>query len=152
MVSKAKNALKVEAAGVSTARPVASLSEKLARGDVMAAACPSREILQHLTSRWGVLVLIALLPGTRRFSALRREIGGVSERMLAQTLQWLEGDGMVNRHSFNTVPPHVEYTLTPLGEQAAEKVQDLADWLEVNLPAILQSRESLQSVDVPASV
>lgn len=152
MVSKAKNALKVEAAGVSTARPVASLSEKLARGDVMAAACPSREILQHLTSRWGVLVLIALLPGTRRFSALRREIGGVSERMLAQTLQWLEGDGMVNRHSFNTVPPHVEYTLTPLGEQAAEKVQDLADWLEVNLPAILQSRESLQSVDVPVSV
>lgn len=152
MVSKAKNALNGEAAGVSTARPVASLSEKLARGDVMAAACPSREILQHLTSRWGVLVLIALLPGTRRFSALRREIGGVSERMLAQTLQWLEGDGMVNRHSFNTVPPHVEYTLTPLGEQAAEKVQDLADWLEVNLPAILQSRESLQSVDVPASV
>ncbi|MBE8717857.1 winged helix-turn-helix transcriptional regulator [Cellvibrio polysaccharolyticus] len=152
MVSKAKNALKVEAVGVSTARPVASLSEKLARGDVMAAACPSREVLQHLTSRWGVLVLIALLPGTRRFSALRREIGGVSERMLAQTLQWLEGDGMVNRHSFNTVPPHVEYTLTPLGEQAAEKVQDLADWLEVNLPAILQSRESLQSVDVPASV
>lgn len=152
MVSKAKNALKVEAAGVSTARPVASLSEKLARGDVMAAACPSREILQHLTSRWGVLVLIALLPGTQRFSALRREIGGVSERMLAQTLQWLEGDGMVNRHSFNTVPPHVEYTLTPLGEQAAEKVQDLADWLEVNLPAILQSRESLESVDVTASV
>lgn len=151
MTSKAKKALIVDEEGCSAEysaeNPSASLSEKLARGDVMAAACPSREILKHLTSRWSVLVLIALLPGTRRFSALRREIGGVSERMLAQTLQWLEVDGMVNRRSFNTVPPHVEYTLTPLGEQAAEKVRDLADWLEVNLHTILQSRQSVEVVE-----
>ena len=114
-----------------------SLSDKLGRGTVMAAACPSRQILQHLTSRWGVLVLIALLPGTRRFSELRRTVGGVSERMLAQTLQWLEADGMLRRHAFKTVPPHVEYTLTPLGREAALKVQALADWLEAQLPAIL---------------
>lgn len=113
------------------------LHERMLRGDVMAAACPSREILKHLTSRWGVLVLIALLPGTLRFSALRRQIEGVSERMLAQTLQWLEADGMVHRHAFNTVPPHVEYTLTPLGRQGAEKVRDLTDWLETHLPALL---------------
>ena len=114
-----------------------SQSDKLGRGNVMAAACPSRQILQHLTSRWGVLVLIALLPGTRRFSELRRTVGGVSERMLAQTLQWLEADGMLRRHAFKTVPPHVEYTLTPLGREAALKVQALADWLEAQLPAIL---------------
>jgi DNA-binding HxlR family transcriptional regulator len=119
--------------------PPLSLSDKLQRGDVMAADCPSRQVLQHLTSRWGVLVLIALLQGTQRFSQLRRKIGGINERMLAQTLQWLEADAMVHRRSFNTVPPHVEYTLTPLGVEAAEKVRDLVDWLETRLPAILQA-------------
>ncbi|MFD2252300.1 DNA-binding HxlR family transcriptional regulator [Pseudochelatococcus lubricantis] len=116
-------------------RPL-SLSEKLGRGDLMAAACPSREVLRHLTSRWGVLVLIALRSGTLRFGDLRRRIGGVSERMLAQTLQWLENDGMVERKAYKIVPPHVEYTLTPLGEEAAEKVRDLADWIETSLPRI----------------
>lgn len=114
----------------------ASLSEKLRHGDLMAVACPSREVLKHMTSRWGVLVLIALLPGTQRFSDLRRTISGVSERMLAQTLQWLEGDGIVQRRAFKVVPPHVEYSLTPLGREAAERVQGLADWIELNMPAI----------------
>ncbi|MFG0356591.1 winged helix-turn-helix transcriptional regulator [Pseudomonas sp. zbq_11] len=122
------------------------LTEKLLRGDVMAAACPSREILKHLTSRWGVLVLIALLPGTQRFSDLRRRVQGVSERMLAQTLQWLEKDGMIDRHVFNTVSPHVEYTLTPLGICAAEKVRDIADWIESNLAEIEQLRERKASL------
>lgn len=117
-----------------------TFSERLMRGNVMAAACPSREILKHLTSRWGVLVLIALMPGKQRFSDLRRCIGGVSERMLAQTLQWLEADGMVDRKDFKTVPPHVEYTLTPIGLEAAEKVQGLVEWLEIMLPDILESR------------
>lgn len=117
-----------------------TLSEKLDCGDVLAANCPSREVLKHLTSRWGVLVMIVLLPGTQRFSALRRSIEGISERMLSQTLQWLEADGMVHRHVYNTVPPHVEYPLTPLGREAADKVRDLADWIEVNLPAILQEQ------------
>jgi DNA-binding HxlR family transcriptional regulator len=112
------------------------LSQQISRGDLMAAACPSREVLKHVTSRWGVLVLIALEGGTRRFSQLRRAIGGVSERMLAQTLQWLEQDGMVDRRAFDVVPPHVEYSLTPLGREAAEKVRALADWIEVSMPQI----------------
>lgn len=112
------------------------LSEKVRRGDLMAAACPSRDVLKHVTSRWGVLVLLALEMKTLRFSELRRAIGGVSERMLAQTLQWLEGDGLVRRVAFDVVPPHVEYSLTPLGLEAAEKVRGLADWIEVNLPRI----------------
>lgn len=122
--------------------PPAALSAKLRRGDVMAAACPSREVLKHVTSRWGVLVLMALAGGTQRFSALRRSIGGVSERMLAQTLQWLENDGLVRRVAYQVVPPHVEYSLTPLGEEAAEKVAALADWIEVSLPAILSRRSA----------
>lgn len=118
----------------------ASLTDKMRRGDLMAAACPSRDVLKHITSRWGVLVLIALSQGTRRFSELRRLVGGVSERMLAQTLQWLEGDGLVDRVAFKVVPPHVEYTLTPLGHEAAEKVGALADWIETQLPLIMKKR------------
>lgn len=118
----------------------ATLSERLLRADVLTPACPSREILNHLTSRWGILTLVALLPGTMRFSQLRRRIGGVSERMLAQTLQLLEKDGMVERHAFKVVPPHVEYRLTPLGREAARKVRDLADWVELNLEKLLQGR------------
>ena len=114
---------------------IPSLSQKLERGDLMA-VCPSREVLKHVTSRWGILVLISLQSGTQRFSELRRRIGGVSERMLSQTLQWLEGDGLVVRKAYQIVPPHVEYTLTPLGHQAAEKVRDLADWIEISFPQI----------------
>jgi DNA-binding HxlR family transcriptional regulator len=112
------------------------LSEQLMRGDVLAANCPSREVLKHLTSRWGVLVLIVLERRMHRFSELRRTIGGVSERMLAQTLQQLEADGMVARVAYQVVPPHVEYSLTPFGREAAEKVRALADWIEVSLPRI----------------
>jgi DNA-binding HxlR family transcriptional regulator len=122
------------------------LSEKMLRGDVMVAACPSREILSHLTSRWGVLILIALLPGTLRFSEIRRRIGGVSERMLAQTLQLLEKDGMINRYDYNIVPLRVEYTLTPLGKEAAAKVRDLADWIENNLAALTLAHNSPDAV------
>ncbi len=107
----------------------------------MAAACPSRSVLKHVTSRWGVLVLIALEGRTRRFSDLRRAIGGVSERMLAQTLQWLESDGLVSRKAFDVVPPHVEYSLTPLGVEAAERVRLLADWIEVNMPRIADAQD-----------
>lgn len=114
----------------------ASLSQKLLHGDLMAASCPSREVLKHVTSRWGVLALMALESRTHRFSELRRTIGGVSERMLAQTLQWLEGDGLVRRVAYDVVPPHVEYSLTPLGREAAEKVRVLADWIEASLPRI----------------
>ena len=117
-----------------------TLSERLGRGDLMAATCPSRAVLKHLTSRWGVLVLIALQAGTLRFSDLRRRIGGISERMLAQTLQWLEADGMVARRDHGTVPPHVDYRLTPLGAEAAAQVRGLADWIEANLPRILDGR------------
>ena len=118
------------------------ISQRLGRGELMAAACPSREVLKHVTSRWGVLVLIALEGGTRRFSQLRRMIGGVSERMLAQTLQWLEQDGIVARRAFAVVPPHVEYSLTPLGAEVAEKVRGLADWIELNIDRILSSQET----------
>jgi DNA-binding HxlR family transcriptional regulator len=117
-----------------------SLAALMARGNVFAAQCPSREVLKHVTSRWGVLVLVALLGGTHRFSDLRRKIGGVSERMLAQTLQWLEQDGFVLRTSYPVVPPHVEYSLTPLGQEVGLRVEALADWIQEKLPDILAAQ------------
>jgi len=120
------------------------LSDRVRRGDLMAAQCPSRDVLKHVTSRWAVLVLMALEDGTMRFSALRQQIGGVSERMLAQTLQALTADGFVNRVSFDVVPPHVEYNLTPLGREVAEKVRGLADWIEMSMPRIAAAQEARQ--------
>ena len=110
------------------------------RGEVFSTACPSREILNHVTSRWGVLVLVALMEGTHRFSELRRKIDGVSEKMLAQTLQQLEQDGFIDRVSFPVVPPHVEYSLTPLGEQIGAQVDSLVDWIETNLSKIMKAQ------------
>jgi len=118
-----------------------TLSERLREGNLFAEQCPSRDVLKHLTSRWGVLVMVALRDGTHRFSDLRRKMGGVSEKMLAQTLQWLEQDGFINRVAYPVVPPHVEYSLTPLGKEVSEKVAALADWIELNLPAVLARRD-----------
>jgi DNA-binding HxlR family transcriptional regulator len=102
--------------------------------------CPSRLILEHMTSRWGVLVLAVLLDGTHRFSELRRTIGGVSEKMLAQTLQTLERDGFVHREAHPVIPPHVDYSLTVLGREAASRVWALAGWAEEHVPQVLAAR------------
>ena len=126
-----------------------TLAEGLRRGELMSRDCPSREVLSHVTSRWGVLLLVALTGGVHRFSELRRKVGGVSEKMLSQTLRWLEDDGLVLRKSYATVPPHVEYSLTPLGREVGQRVEALADWIEFNLPNIMDARR-LQASEAEA--
>ena len=84
-------------------------------GQVLSNECPSREILEHLTTKWSVLVLRCLSDGIHRFSELRQRIDGVSEKMLAQTLKVLEKDGFLIRTVYPVVPPKVEYQLTILG-------------------------------------
>ena len=121
-------------------RKAQALLDQWQLGNVLAADCPSRVILQHLTNRWGTLVMLALATGPHRFAALRRRITGVSERMLAQTLQQLEADGFVLRQARDVVPPHVSYSLTPLGLEAAAHVMALTAWIEGNLPRILPPR------------
>ncbi|MDX5577512.1 MULTISPECIES: winged helix-turn-helix transcriptional regulator [Streptomyces] len=112
------------------------------RPDVNQRMCPSRLILEHVTSRWGVLVLAALLERSHRFSELRRAVGGVSEKMLAQTLQTLERDGFVHRDAKPVIPPRVDYTLTPTGIEAAEQVWALARWTERQVDAVQAAREA----------
>jgi DNA-binding HxlR family transcriptional regulator len=110
------------------------------RGNVFSEHCPSREVLKHVTGRWGVLLLVALGDGTQRFGELRRRVGGISEKMLAQTLVWLEQDGFVQRIVHSAAPPRVEYRLTPLGQEISAKLRDLADWIEENLGAMLSAQ------------
>jgi DNA-binding HxlR family transcriptional regulator len=112
-------------------------------GNVLAADCPSRVILSHLTNRWGTLVIVALATGPHRFAELRRRVGGVSERMLSQTLKDLEADGFVLRTAHQVVPPHVDYELTPLGVQAASHVVALVGWIEGALPEIMAGKVAL---------
>jgi DNA-binding HxlR family transcriptional regulator len=115
------------------------------RGDLFSERCPSREVLKHVTGRWGVLLLVALMDGSQRFGELRRRVGGISEKMLAQTLQWLEQDGFVQRIAHPVVPPHVEYRLTPLGEEVGRKAGALAEWIEGNMGGILAARRQAAS-------
>lgn len=98
--------------------------------DVFARGCTSRAAFEVVTSKWASLALLALGEGSYRFNALRRRVEGVSEKMLSQTLQSLERDGMVTRDVVTTIPPRVEYGLTPLGEQVARHLRGLADLLE----------------------
>lgn len=109
-------------------------------GQVLSTACPSREILEHLSSKWSLLVLHCLSEGVHRFSELKIKIEGISEKMLSQTLKTLEQDGFILRTVYPIVPPKVEYQLTILGSQAAEKVNELIFWLERNLSEILEQK------------
>ena len=109
--------------------------------DVFARACTSRPTLEHVTGRWGILAMTALRDGTLRFNALRRRVDGVSEKMLAQTLQALERDGFVHREAQATIPPRVDYSLTPLGRQTADKLMDLINLIEGQMPEVTVARE-----------
>ncbi|MFC1420511.1 winged helix-turn-helix transcriptional regulator [Streptacidiphilus cavernicola] len=114
-------------------------------------ACPSRLVLEHVTSRWGVLALAALRERTYRFSELRRRIEGVSEKMLAQTLQTLERDGFVLRVAHPEIPPRVEYSLTGPGREAAELVVDLVQWVEQQMPQVIESQRQRDALRAEAS-
>lgn len=110
------------------------------KGNLYAADCPSREILDHIATRWSSLILVMLLERTYRFSELARHISGVSERMLAHSLHALEADGFVLRVVFPTKPPKVEYSLTPLGRELAAHVEPLTQWVEANVSRVLEHR------------
>lgn len=105
--------------------------------DVFTDGCPTRTVLDHVMSKWGVLVLLALSDGTRRWGVLRREVDGISEKMLASTLRTLESDGLLHRESYPEVPPRVEYALTDLGRDLMERMLPLMEWIAANSSAML---------------
>jgi DNA-binding HxlR family transcriptional regulator len=101
------------------------------------AACPTRVVLDHVTSKWGVLLLLALSEGDLRWGELRRTVEGISEKMLAQTLRTLERDGIVDRTVTATVPPRVDYSLTARGRELVDHLLPLMGWIARNAEAIV---------------
>jgi len=110
------------------------------RFDVLAAACPTRQVINRIGDRWSLLVLYALEGGTLRFQELRRAVDGVSQKMLTQTLRLLERDGLVRREVFPSVPPRVEYSLTPLGQTLSGRVAAIREWAYDNMETIEGAR------------
>jgi DNA-binding HxlR family transcriptional regulator len=96
---------------------------------IFPAGCPSRTVLDHVTSKWGVLILVALSERPHRWSDLRRRAEGISEKMLAQTLKTLEGDGFVRREAQPTIPPRVDYSLTGSGRELGALMLPLVAWI-----------------------
>lgn len=108
--------------------------------DVFSRNCSSRQTLDHVISRWGALALLALTEGSYRFNALRRRVDGVSEKMLSQSLQALERDGLITRDVVSTIPPRVEYSLTDLGARTAQHLHGLVELLEGSMDQVLTAQ------------
>jgi DNA-binding HxlR family transcriptional regulator len=99
-------------------------------------------MLNRLADKWTVLVIGQLATGTMRFAALRRAIDGVSQKMLSSTLRDLERDGLVKRQLYASVPPKVEYSLTPLGNSLVNSMKELCLWAEDHIDQVLKAREN----------
>lgn len=117
------------------------------RFDVLAAACPTRQVINRVGDRWSLLVLYAMEGGTLRFQQLRRVVDGISQKMLTQTLRGLERDGLVRREVFASVPPRVEYSLTPLGASLSGIIAAVRTWAYDNMDEIDQARVSFDTRD-----
>ncbi|MEC9344194.1 MAG: helix-turn-helix domain-containing protein [Pseudomonadota bacterium] len=104
--------------------------------------CPVRDVLDNVAGKWNSLLLLALLDGAKRFSALKREIPDISQRMLTQTLRDLERDGYISRTVYPTKPPSVEYALTGLGRSFLEVMRPLVAWSTQNHAAIRAARDA----------
>jgi len=106
---------------------------------VFPSGCPSRVLLDHVTSKWGVLILVSLQEGPLRWSELRRRAQGISEKMLAQTLKTLEADGFVHREAQPVIPPRVDYSLTETGEELVALLSPLVGWVVEHADTIVGS-------------
>ena len=107
---------------------------------VFDADCPAQQALERIANKWTAIVICALSKGTKRYSELQREIGGVSQKMLTQTLRNLERDGLVERKVYPVVPPKVEYSLTPLGVTLVKPLVALCKWAETHIQEIQAAR------------
>lgn len=110
------------------------------QADVYAGDCPTRQVLDRIGDKWTALIIGLLDERTMRFSELRRSIGGISQKMLTQTLRNLERDGLVTRSVYAEVPPRVEYTLTDLGETLVGPITAIREWSERHIEAIEAAR------------
>jgi DNA-binding HxlR family transcriptional regulator len=122
----------------------------LLANDTFEENCPSRKILEQVTSRWGTLVLAALVEGPHRFAALRNKVAGISEKMLSQTLKQLVRAGLVDRSVQATVPPQVTYALTSLGSDLATPLCQLIHWIGAHTDDLLTAQQNYDAAAVTA--
>jgi len=127
------------------------LSETPRRGDVFAADCPTRQLLDRIADKWSTLILIVLGEGPIRFNALKHRIDGVSQKMLSQTLKSLERDGLVSRSVVPTVPVTVTYAVTPLGMTLMAAMQSMIDWAETRMPEVATAQVRYDARDARLS-
>jgi DNA-binding HxlR family transcriptional regulator len=118
-------------------------------GSDHAKLCPVRDVLDRIGDKWSFLTLITLCPGARRFTELNRAIGDISKRVLAQTLRSLEEDGFVKRTAYPTVPPKVEYQLTPMGRSLVSEIEPLVKWAHSHHDAVRKARKRYKPRAVP---
>ncbi len=107
--------------------------------------CPVRMVLDHVAAKWTTLILFQLQGGPQRFNALLRALPDISKRMLTQSLRDLERDGFVNRDVFDTKPPSVAYSLTPLGQDFLEPLEGLVHWAEKRMPDVMAARAAFET-------
>ncbi|HEX3733319.1 MAG TPA: helix-turn-helix domain-containing protein [Mycobacteriales bacterium] len=110
-------------------------------GDAFNPACATRLLLDRIGDRWSVLVVLSLANGPRRFTQLRDTLGGVTPKVLTQTLRAMERDGLLIRTVYAEVPPRVEYELTPLGASLRDPIRAITDWAEANVTAVTSARK-----------
>ena len=115
--------------------------------DIFQENCLSRQVLQLIADQWTPLVIYALKDGTMRFGQLLKRIGGISRKMLTQTLRAMERNGLVQRVVYPVVPPVVEYSLTPLGQTLVEPMKALGDWAYGHLQEVAQARTAYDQRD-----
>lgn len=115
--------------------------------DICNAMCPARYLLELLAEKWALLVIFRLNIKPHRTAELRREIGGVSEKMLIQTLRKLERFGLVLRRDYKEVPPRVEYQLTELGLSLADPVRQVERWVANNMKDVMKAKERFDTKD-----
>ncbi len=109
--------------------------------------CLSRVVLDRIADKWTALIIYVLAGGTHRYAVLQREIGGISQKMLTQTLRSLERDGLVQRKVHPVVPPKVEYSLTPLGRTLIEPLKAICSWSEKHLPQLQANRTRARNAE-----
>lgn len=140
------------AAAAALPEDLATLREVAPEDGVPAGPCPVRDVLDRLGDAWSVLVVLRLARGPVRFNALKRSVGGISQRMLTVTLRSLERDGLVSREVVPSTPPQVSYALTPIGWSLAAPLGHLVRWANEQQPAIEAARAAFDAArDDPPS-
>lgn len=121
--------------------------------DVFSRMCASRDVFQHVVGRWGALIVAALAESDEpmRFAEIRRRVDGISDRMLSQTLGQLEREGVVRRTVRSSIPPHVDYGLTALGDEVAQPLLALIGIIQARLPHVLEAQKSFDDAGASGS-